>query len=533
MSPTASRRKPKTSRVRKLRVPRSIVAPPRHPSMSDKMDAVLQEEAIQAFLETHENIAPAAINAVKLILEKNLEAPMHEVVRTLRRVIETLARRKVKVFFSYKAKDEEVAEKIANKLSSWSAEKLDIQGMQRFAEEQAGQEWRKKILTTIQECDCFLLLLPSPGEQGDERDWVLLEAGYYLRGQDLAGRLVCLHHPENEVANALDDRQSVPANNKAVRRFLTGLFHEPNWIPGWDPLNKGLEDLDARAKEIVDLIHPPVLRTCCGPHMEVKFDNPSAVKGWAQLAAGRVVDSNDECRQLFGLKLPKAELGEWFKRAQGAGKDEGWVIELVNAIQAVGDGVQIPTIRSAIKLGEHSYARPAICAIKRRKKDQFVETINLLFNETELPPETSTMNLDLAALAITLQFAVPFRYRVLKNYAGRKLSRDDVLAFNRSINELTREMSLDPRFHDRKAIQAKVIGLFTGEDKAVVENMYKRAGQMWSDNKDSMGEIDTAVAQLDAEVLAKLIDELLKMNQDFLIVTSKRFAELIAQPARH
>src|SRR3974377_125967 len=185
MSPTASRRKPKTSRVRKLRVPRQIVAPPRHPSMSDKMDAVLQEEAIQAFLETHENIAPAAINAVKLILEKNLEAPMHEVVRTLRRVIETLARRKVKVFFSYKAKDEEVAEKIANKLSSWSAEKLDIQGMQRFAEEQAGQEWRKKILTTIQECDCFLLLLPSPGEQGDERDWVLLEAGYYFKSQDL------------------------------------------------------------------------------------------------------------------------------------------------------------------------------------------------------------------------------------------------------------------------------------------------------------------------------------------------------------
>ena len=459
------------------------------------------------------------------------KAPREEVVRTLRRVLEALSRGTVKVFFSYKAKDQVIAKKIAKWLREWSAGKLKIEGMERFSTEQPGYEWRKKVIETIPKCDWFLLLLPSPGDQGDERDWVLLEAGYYLRGQDLAGRLVCLHHPENEVANALEDRQSVSAEKEKVKDFLTGLFHTPNWIPGMPALNEDLPDLETKAKDIVDLIQPPSVRSCCGPHMEVKFDDASAVKGWAELAAGTVVDSNEECRQLFGLKITKPVLGDWLKKAQGAGKDEGWVLELARAVQAVGGGEQVSPIHASIGLGQRRSVQPSICAIKRRKKDEKVEAINFLFNEAELPPETVGMTPDLAAVALTLQYSVRLRYQVLKRFLGRKLDSKDVSAFNRAMNDLRREAAGDPRFADPRAIQSRVVALFSGDDKVVVEKMYQRAAQMW--RADGEGEIDLAIDNSDGAALSKLIDELVEMNQEFLTVTSKRFAELIAHPSRH
>jgi hypothetical protein len=54
---------------------------------------------------------------------------------------------------------------------------------------------------------------------------------------------------------------------------------------------------------------------------------------------------------------------------------------------------------------------------------------------------------------------------------------------------------------------------------------------MWRGIGEGQGEIDRAIDDQDGEALAKLIDELLKMNQDFLTVTSKRLAELIAHPS--
>lgn len=495
----------------------------------DRVDAILHEPAIESFIAKNINVEPYARGAAECLLKQHSEAPDDDLVKTLLRVLESISRGSVKVFFSYKAKDEAIAERIVTWLKQWSAGKLEIEGM--FSIE-PGQNFREKIMKTIPKCDWFLLLLPSPGDQGDERDWVLYEAGYYTRGQDLAGQLVCLHHAENNVANVLEDRQSVPAEKDKVKRFLTDLFHKPNWIPGMPPLNEDLPDLETKAKDIADLIQPPSMKSCCGPHMQVRFDDASAVKGWEQLAAGTVIDSNEECRRVFGLSVTKPVLGDWFKKAQGAGKDEGWVLDLARAVQAVGDG-EVSPIRATIGLGQNRSVHPSICAVKRRKKDyRKVEAIDFLFHETELPPETVGMNPDLAALAITMQFAVRIRYQVLQRFLGRrKLASKDVSAFSRAMDELRREAASDPRFADPKAVQSKVIALFAGDDKAaVVEGMYKRAGQMW--REDKKGDIDRAIKKSDGGKLLKLIQELAGMNQTFLTVTSKRFADLIAQPSR-
>ena len=497
------------------------------PQVTDRAARVMSDKRIADFIAKNAAVERSAREAAEWLVEEHPSESDKTLVTTLDRVLPALLVEKLRVFFSYKAKDKQIAMKIAEKLQVWSAGKLKMEHMADLGVEEVGRDWREKIEKTIPQCDWFLLLLPTPG---DERDWVLFEAGYFSRGQGLAGRLVCLHHPDNEVADALGAQQSVPAETGRVQDFLEGLFHRPNWIPWMPPLNEYLDQLDVKAREIVDLIKPPVspgVRSCCGPHMEVAFEDASVVKGWEQLALGRVIESNEDCKRLFGLQVPRPSFGDWVNKVEGAGKDEGWVVELARAVQAAGEGRQVPAIRATFGLGDRRRVRPTVCAVRRRKSDQRVEAVDILFSETELPPETSLMRPELAALAITLQFAVRFRYQILEPYVGRKLVGKDVVAFNRAMNELARETARDPRFAmDPSLIRNMTVALFVGEDKAVVQKMYERADHMW--RRDGEGEMDRAIVNSDGEALASLIQELVDINRRFLTVTSKRFAELIA-----
>jgi hypothetical protein len=334
------------------------------------------------------------------------------------------------------------------------------------------------------------------------------------------------------VADVLGKDQSVPAETDAVEDFLKGLFHLPNWVPGMPPINDALNDLRIKAQSIVDEIKgqaSPGVKFCCGPHMEVAFEDASKVKGWKELTNGRVIDSNDDCKKLFGFQVPpqSQSFGEWFESVEGAGRDDGWVKELAEAVQAAGRGRAVPAILGYFVAADGKHIRPTICAVRRRKGEQKIKALDILFKEAELAHDTRLMNPNLAALAITLEFSVRFRYQVLERYTGRKLEGKDVLAFNRAMFLLQREAVLDPRFaKDPALIREQTLASFVGEDKDMVRRMYERADQMW--RRDGEGEIDRAISTMDGEALAALIEDLRDMNQGFLTVTSKRFAELIA-----
>ena len=491
----------------------------------DRVALLMGDERIQQFIAQNAAVVPRAQTAAELLVKDYANERDDKLAATLNRMLPALLAERVSVFFSYKAKDKLISSLIAQKLQSWSAGKLRIEHMGKLGIQDVGRDWREKIEATIPQCDWFLMLLPTPEV---DRDWILYEAGYFSGRQSLAGRLVCLHHPDTKVADALGEHQSVPASLDNVRDFLDGLFHKPNWLPGMPAINPDLEDLDAKAKEIVDLIKPvgPALRTCCGPHMELAFDDAASVKGWEQLAAARVLDSNDDCRRLFGLQVPKSTFGEWVKKIEGAGTNDGWVKELAGAIHAVADGDQVPAIASTFGLPDRRRVRPSLCAVKR-SGDHKVESVDLLFN-VELPGATIAMDERLAALAITLQYAVLFRYQVLEQYSGRKLSGADVVAFSRAMQDLAREATRDPRFLDPDLLRRKTAALFEGEDRTIVEKMFERTGQLW--RKDGKGEMDRVMVRSDARGLARLIEELTEINGKFLSVTSRRFAELMAQP---
>ena len=198
------------------------------------------------------------------------------------------------------------------------------------------------------------------------------------------------------------------------------------------------------------------------------------------------------------------------------------------AVQAAGQGRQLPAIRATFLLGDGRRMRPTICAVWRREGDLRAEAVDILFSEAELAGDTSFLSPGLAALAITMQFCVRFRYQVLERYLGRNLERKDVMAFNRAMIDLQREATRDPRFaEDRSLIRKKTLSCFAGEDKAAIEKMYERWDEFW--RPDGEGKLDKAIIDMDGEALAGIVKELVEMIQQFLTVTSRRFAELIAR----
>jgi hypothetical protein len=496
----------------------------------DLVDQVMEDADIARFIAQNVSVIHRTREAAEWLVMENPNTPLEGIVQALQRLLQPLLTGKLTVFFSYKGKDMSIATQIADWLEEWSAGKLEIQHMARFGVDEVGRNWRKKIEETIPRCDWFLLLLPNPGEEGNERDWVLYEAGYFMRGQSLSGRFVCLHHPENEVADALGEKQTVPAKTAAVENFLKGLFQESNWVPGMPPINSELKGLKSKAEQIVNLIQrkaSPSVKFCCGPHMAVAFDDASAVRGWNELAGGRVIDSNEDCKGLFGLEVGRPLFGDWLANLVEAEEDAGWVKELAEAVQATGKGLKVPFMRGSFLVDGGRRIRPMICAVKRRRSDQRAEAIDILFSEVETARDTSHMSPGLAALAINLWFSVRFRYQVLEHYVGRELKNKDVLAFNRALMDLQHEAAIDPRFKgDWSLIRNQTLESFVGEDKAAVKKMYERWDELY--RPDGEGEMDKAVADLDTLALAHLVEELIKMNQSFLAVTSKRFAELVS-----
>jgi hypothetical protein len=500
---------------------------------SDLVDRLMNDQRIKDYLEKisesegRRGLRRKAEQAAEYLKNDHSDKSFELLVTTLERLLPSLRAEKLTVFFSYKAKDKAIAVQISDKLVLWSAGKLKMEHMAAIGVDDVGQKWRERIEKTIPKCDWFLLLLPT---LGDERDWVLFEAGYFFRGQGLAGRLVCLHHPDNEVVDALGAHQSVPAEPDKVEAFLEGLLKKPNWIPGMPALNPDLHNLDVKASEIVQLIKPPIspsIKYCCGPHMEVAFDNASAVNGWEQLASGRVISSNDECKSLFGVDVPPTLFGAWLSEAPGFEQNNEMITELSHAVQAIGKGRKTPTIRGTFCVADGRRVQPSICAIRRRRMDQRVEAIDILFHDAALPSVTSTMTPELAALSITLDFSVRFRYQLLEPFASRKLERKDVLAFNQARNSLFMEAMREGRslVEDPLAVREKVVNLFKGEEKIAIQKMYERSDQLWK--KDAEGEMDRAIANLDVDALEGFIQELLGMNQRFLRATSRRFSELL------
>ena len=200
-----------------------------------RIERLMKTKSIKDMLTENARSKKQIENAIEyLITEHQATQPGdEEILWTVERLREPLLTGNVTAFCSYKTKDKPVALKLEALFSKWSGHKLRMIHMAQFP---SGKEWRKKI-KEIPSADWFLLLMPEPEA---DRDWPLFEAGYFRPGgRTLSRRLVCLHHPDNEVTDTLVDHQSVPAETEMVEKFLKELLVEPNWIPGLPAISPG------------------------------------------------------------------------------------------------------------------------------------------------------------------------------------------------------------------------------------------------------------------------------------------------------
>jgi hypothetical protein len=408
-----------------------------------RVNRLMQSETIAGFLEKNIDATNKTRNAIEYLVEEHDNPSDQEILRTVWRFKKPLLKEKITAFCSYKEKDKAIAVKLDELFRQWSADKLQINHMATFA---VGKKWRNQIKKDIPGSDWFLLLMPGAEE---ERDWPLFEAGYFRPGgPTLSRRLVCLHHPDTEVTEALGDHQSIPAESEKVMAFLNQLLILPNWIPGLPAVNPALKDkLPEMAQGIIDLIKPPMEhRRCCGPHMRINFDEIKELDGWALLSSGIVKEANDDCKELFDvardLSVMPPELRRWFKDVDGVGQDRGWVAALAGAVRAVGqEKRRVPAINTVLPLPEGRYVQPRICAVTRRK-DGSLGTIDLLFLEAPSPKDNSYMSPEFSALATTMQFAVEFR-SILEKSANRRPGRENMKDFASALRAIEYRAATD------------------------------------------------------------------------------------------
>jgi hypothetical protein len=135
------------------------------------------------------------------------------------------------IFISYKMpkSDEtgidkiDIAEEFSKELSDFSAGRIKVHYAGNFA---AGIDWRDKIISTIQECDMFMLLYT-----GAEQQWefCLLEAGLF-QATHPDRPLVVLHDPATIRPAALAQLNSVNVTVPHLMDFLSPIFYEDPWL---------------------------------------------------------------------------------------------------------------------------------------------------------------------------------------------------------------------------------------------------------------------------------------------------------------
>lgn len=466
-------------------------------------------------------------NAIKYLIEKHKPSD-EDILRTLWRFRNPLLTEKFTAFCSYKTKDKPIAQKIETLFSQWTANKMLMKHMAGF---RTGEDWRKQI-SEIPNADWFLLLMPGPEE---DRDWPLFEAGYFRPGgRTLSRRLVCLHHPDNEVTNVLGDHQSVPAELDKVERFLSELLVEPNWIPGLPPVNPSYAiELTGMAQKIVDLIKPPLeRRRCCGPHMGIDFGPIKHLSGWALLASGKVMDANYECKELFDVdpSVKEHDLKFWLRDVEGVGRDEGWVVELADAVLAVGEEKRrVPALKTVLALPEGRFVQPKICAVTRRK-DGSLETVDFLFFDTPPPQDHSLMSPEFSALATIMEFTVEFR-SILEKSASQRVGRKNTKDFDSALRNLEYMAANNPHLTaDPEENRRLIVSFFDGSDREEIEQMFDKWETMR--RPDGTGALDRTLKQLDAQIFQKLLKDLRQINQRFLKLLSARFSTIVTSPER-
>ena len=485
-----------------------------------RVDALVQEalrrEEINRYLDDVDFARQVRL-AADTIVTQYLDRDTPE--RIICGVVKTACaiRKKVKVFVSYKKKYEQETKKIVDALQAWSGSRLSIWYAHDIP---AGDEWMQALVDRISEAHWFFLLLP---DSEDNWGWQLYEAGIF-RGSMLPGdRLICLHHPDVQLAPQLEDYQAVPAEQDAVVRFLEDIIVRPNAVPGMDPLNKHVQKLESLAGEIVGAFDKlsAVETVWFGNFVELAVDNAKELTRAEDLNRARII-ATQGVEELFGRqRRVDRTWGALISDLEPGSHDMAWITELVDVMRDVSEG-RLPRSIEETFAGANGGAgkqfRPRLTSVTHR--NGAIESFHISFIEVIGRGMAGGEPAGMRTLQTAMRLAYRFRWEIVEPYKNRSaFGRKDIHTIENILERIEREA------HTHGLLDRGILCSQFGSDAAVLEAMYTQWEEIRNDQRTGL--LDEGFSEKDGRKVKESLEVLADINKRFMILAAKRFAEIV------
>jgi hypothetical protein len=476
---------------------------------------LLENQDIARFLKTHQGAEPEIQRAANELANKS------NPLAALKKLLPALSSKTVKIFFSYKAKDEAAAQVVVSVLRESSADKLEITFQGEFTQDIVGRRWREHIHDRVRQANWFILLLPDPS---DDLDWCLYETGLFEAQLTPADRLICLHHPDVEIPDPIEGYHAVAATIPTMEKFLHMVFIEEGPVAGLPPINRAIERrIPELAARIVEAIRAPkrkLHRDVFEPWIGFRLETAGMLKNKEELDSATIVDANREGLDLFGFRQAVGTFGELRATVVEIQGDGRWREELFHVIRKIAQGRNFKPIQAVFKSLDERVYRPVMLAVDRAGANGPVQTYHLTFAEEVTTSDTVAMPTELAQLVALQRFTFRFRWEVLERFSKRPLTTDEIERLVVSLNRITVD------WQSRGGVNEKQIrNLFNSAQAARLQDMTLAWNRLR--NREQNGELDIAIEQKDGTKIQMLLANILPINQEFLEMATDRFAEMI------
>jgi hypothetical protein len=490
------------------------------PDKGTRIDALVQEalqsESIRRYLDDEDFARQVRIGA-KTIAEQYVFRDTPE--RVVRGVVKTATaiRKKVKVFVSYKKKYEQNAKRIVDALQAWSGARLSIWYAHDIP---PGDDWMQALFEQVTAANWFFLLLP---DSADDWGWQLYEAGIF-RGSMLPGdRLICLHHPNVQRAPQLEDYQAVPAEQDAVFKFLEDILVRPHAVPGMDPLNNHVQNLGSLAGEIVSAFDKlaTVETVWFGNFVELAVDNARDLTCAEDLNEARII-ATQGVDELFGRRAGVDRTwGTLVSDLDPSSRDTAWITELVHVMRRVAEG-RLPASIEATFAGADGAAgkqfRPRLTSIKQ--KDGSIASFHISFVEVLGRGTAGGEPAGMRSLQTAMRLAYRCRWEIIEPYKNRSaLGKEDI----RTIRNILERIEREAQTHG--PLRRDVLCAQFGSDAPAIDAMYGEWEKIRNDQGGGL--LDRGFSENDGERVKEALQVFADINKRFMILASKRFAEVV------
>lgn len=451
-------------------------------------------------------------------------AAMHAAARSLRDGC-------IRVFVSYRSqRDAPAARSIAEALRDLSGDeprdrRMKVTLADEFPTKISGRDFKDEIANKIAAADWFVLLAPDPRTN---TDWCMFETGMFRSSMvNDVHRLIPICHPAARLPDPIDEFQAFEANETGLLKLFSGLFKEPNCLPGWEPLNPELDDavLRATATRIAELFSPPSVEVPLTPWVRLSVPASLELTQPSDLAPVPI-ETDQRTADCFGRASPPKRWGELVERLENGNGSGRWLAELTPVLAKARRNQRIRPIVGTFEsdLGGR-VLRPVLESMDAvGSETKFL----VLFVEDFSSAPDYGLPRDTQALLTAVRMSNRIRWEVVERF--RDTSWDDaaIQECQNVFSRIEREVGSFGQWD--VDLLCKNFDERTGRDVRRMVNRWCELRAAGTSGKEYMtGELDVAFDQGDLDRVETLFAEVTELNRGFLSLANPTLDALIVQ----